>query len=72
MYKFIAKDGFVPGIPARDMTDAEVDAHDLVKDIKASPCYKHEPDEPAVAEAPAEEAPARARGRRAQEGESED
>ena len=42
MYRFTGKDGeFIPGVPARDLTDKEAELHPEVKDSTA---YKHQPD----------------------------
>ncbi len=55
---------FVPGIPARDLTDAEVEEHDAKQKhdrtkwlplLKAAPDYKHAPDkQPVTAKQPKE------------------
>lgn len=39
MWKYLGKGEFLPGVPARDLTDEEAKEHPEVKD---SPLYEHE------------------------------
>lgn len=41
---------YVPGIPARDITDDEAKERGWLDTLKVSPVYKHEPDKPEKAE----------------------
>ncbi|MCH8058363.1 MAG: hypothetical protein IIB78_10890 [Proteobacteria bacterium] len=48
--------GFIPGVPARDIPDAEAEERGLVAELEGSMDYKHVDDQPEP------------RGRRAREG----
>lgn len=44
MYEYIGKGKFIPGVPARDLTDAQAKEHDVTD----NPLYRKRADKPAA------------------------